>query len=208
MSGINKVIQIGRLTRDPEMKIFPSGDKQAQVSIANSTKWKEKGSGKPMEHTEYHRVVFNGRLAEVVYEFLSKGSNIYIEGELRHESWDDKNSGVKQYATKIVVTRLEMLGGGSKNEPHQEHHVSEGDNYPSNNNGTLADVMDNVIKTNTQLRAGTGQRPNKPATNTGVSSPASYVSQAKFTREECNKFQISVLDPRHPDYDIDDDLPF
>ena len=109
MASINKVIIVGHLGRDPEMRTFPSGDQVANVSIATTDKWKDKQTGEIKEATEWHRVVFNGRLAEVVGEYLRKGSQVYVEGSLRTRQWQDKD-GRDCYSTEIRADEMKMLG--------------------------------------------------------------------------------------------------
>lgn len=110
MASVNKVTLIGNLGRDPEMKTFPSGDQVANVTIATTEKWKDKQSGEQKEHTEWHRVTFNGRLAEIAGQYLRKGSSVYVEGSLRTRKWTDQ-AGVEKYATEIRADQMQMLGG-------------------------------------------------------------------------------------------------
>ena len=109
MASVNKVIIVGNLGKDPEMRSFPSGDQVANVTIATTDKWKDKQSGEMKEATEWHRVVFNGRLAEIVGQYLRKGSQVYVEGSLRTRKWTDQ-SGVDKYTTEIRADQMQMLG--------------------------------------------------------------------------------------------------
>lgn len=109
MASVNKVIIVGNLGRDPEMRTFPSGDQVANVTIATTDKWKDKQTGEMKEATEWHRVVFNGRLAEIVGQYLRKGSQVYVEGSLRTRKWTDQ-SGVEKYSTEIRADTMQMLG--------------------------------------------------------------------------------------------------
>jgi single-strand DNA-binding protein len=109
MASVNKVIIVGNLGRDPEMRTFPSGDQVANVTIATTDKWKDKQSGEMKEATEWHRVVFNGRLAEIAGQYLRKGSQVYVEGSLRTRKWTDQN-GVEKYSTEIRADQMQMLG--------------------------------------------------------------------------------------------------
>lgn len=109
MASVNKVIIVGNLGRDPEMRSFPSGDRVANVTIATTDRWKDKTSGEMKEATEWHRVVFNGRLAEIAGEYLRKGSQVYVEGSLRTRKWTDKD-GVEKYTTEIRADEMKMLG--------------------------------------------------------------------------------------------------
>lgn len=109
MASVNKVIIVGNLGKDPEMRSFPSGDQVANVTIATTDKWKDKQTGEMKEATEWHRVSFNGRLAEIVGQYLRKGSQIYVEGSLRTRKWTDQ-SGVEKYTTEIRADQMQMLG--------------------------------------------------------------------------------------------------
>ena len=109
MASVNKVILVGNLGRDPETRTFPSGDQVCNVTLATTDKWKDKQSGEMREATEWHRLVFNGRLAEIAAQYLRKGSQIYVEGQIRTRKYTDKD-GVEKYATDIRVDQMQMLG--------------------------------------------------------------------------------------------------
>jgi single-strand DNA-binding protein len=120
MASVNKVIIVGNLGKDPEMRSFPNGDQIANITIATTDRWKDKASGEMKEATEWHRVNFNGRLAEIVGQYLKKGSQIYVEGSLRTRKWTDKD-GVEKYTTEIRADQMQMLGsrqgmGGSSSD--------------------------------------------------------------------------------------------
>ena len=116
MAGINKVILVGNLGRDPETRYMPSGDPIANVSVATSRRWRDRDSGEQKERTEWHRVVFFRRLAEIASEYLKRGSKVYIEGRLQTREWE--REGQKHYTTEVVATEMQMLdsrgntGGG------------------------------------------------------------------------------------------------
>lgn len=117
MASVNKVILIGNVGRDPELRNLPNGDAACSLSIATSRKWKDKGSGDMMEETEWHRVVAFGRTAEVAAQYLKKGSPVYIEGRLKTRKWTDKE-GVEKYTTEIVSESMQFLGArGDDAEP-------------------------------------------------------------------------------------------
>ncbi|WP_313083658.1 single-stranded DNA-binding protein [Pulveribacter sp.] len=109
MASVNKVILVGNLGRDPEMRTFPSGDQVANVRIATTDRWRDKNTGENKEATEWHSVVFNGRLAEIVGQYLKKGSQVYVEGSLRTRKWTDQ-SGQERYTTEIRADTMQMLG--------------------------------------------------------------------------------------------------
>ncbi len=112
--GINKVILVGNLGNDPETRYMPNGNAVTNITIATSDSWKDKQSGEQQERTEWHRVVFFNRLAEIVGEYLRKGSQVYVEGRLQTRKWQD-NNGNDRYTTEIVANEMQMLGarGGS-----------------------------------------------------------------------------------------------
>lgn len=115
--GINKVILIGNLGGDPEVRYMPSGGAVTNVTIATSESWKDKQTGEQTDRTEWHRVVFFNRLAEIAGEYLRKGSKVYIEGRLQTRKWQDK-SGQDRYTTEIIAGEMQMLdskGGGGNN---------------------------------------------------------------------------------------------
>jgi single-strand DNA-binding protein len=119
MAGVNKVIIIGNLGQDPEVRYTPSGAAVANFSVATSESWKDKTTGEQREQTEWHNIVVWNRTAELVKEYLKKGSKIYIEGSLQTRSWDDESSGQKRYKTEIrgnniqFLDRREGAGGGN-----------------------------------------------------------------------------------------------
>ncbi len=117
MKGINKVIIVGNLGRDPEMRYTPSGSAVANLAVATSESWKDKQTGEKQEKTEWHRIVMFNRLAEIAGEYLKKGSKIYIEGKLQTRKWQDKE-GQDRYTTEIVGNEMQMLDGrGGATEP-------------------------------------------------------------------------------------------
>jgi single-strand DNA-binding protein len=109
MPSVNKVILVGNLGRDPETRVFPDGGTICNVTIATSRQWKDKTSGEKQEETEWHRVVFRDRLAEIAGEYLRKGRSVYVEGRLKTRKYNDKD-GVEKYATEVVATEMQLLG--------------------------------------------------------------------------------------------------
>lgn len=110
MASINKVILIGNLGRDPEVRYTPNGAAVCNVSIATTRNWKDKNSGDKVEETEWHRVVFYDRLAEIAGEYLKKGRPVYVEGRLKTRKWQDKD-GKDNYTTEVVAEQMQLLGG-------------------------------------------------------------------------------------------------
>lgn len=122
--GVNKVILVGNLGRDPEVRYMPNGNAVANLTLATSESWKDKNTGQQQEKTEWHRVVMFRKLAEIAGEFLKKGSQVYLEGKLQTRKWQDKE-GNDRYTTEIVADSMQMLGGKSSGsdfnqEPQQQ----------------------------------------------------------------------------------------
>ena len=110
MASINKVILIGNLGRDPEVRYTPNGSAVCNIGVATTRTWKAKDSGDKVEETEWHRVVFYDRLAEIAGEYLKKGRSVYVEGRLKTRKWQDKD-GAEKYTTEIIAEEMKMLGG-------------------------------------------------------------------------------------------------
>ncbi len=122
MASVNKVILVGNIGRDPEMKYSPDGAAICNISIATTSQWKDKATGEKREETEWHRCVAYNRLAEIIGEYCKKGRSIYVEGRLKTRKWKDKDTGADRYATDIVIDQMQMLGGrddGDGGQPRQ-----------------------------------------------------------------------------------------
>ena len=151
MASVNKVILIGNLGADPETRYLPSGDAVTNIRIATTENWKDK-SGDKQEHTEWHRISFFGRLAEVAGEYLKKGSPVYIEGRIRTRKWQDKE-GQDKYSTEIVADRMQLLGGrggggeggGMREAPAGAGSGGGGSKAPAKKSGGSFDDMDDDI---------------------------------------------------------------
>ncbi|MDG2229244.1 MAG: single-stranded DNA-binding protein [Gammaproteobacteria bacterium] len=131
MAGVNKVIVVGRLGSDPDTRYMPSGSAVTNVSVATSESWKDKETGEKQERTEWHRVVFFNRLAEIASEYLKKGSQIYVEGRLQTRKWEDKE-GNEKWTTEIVANQMQMLGdrmssGSSSNDRPPAQNTNKND---------------------------------------------------------------------------------
>ena len=180
MASVNKVILVGNLGRDPESRTFPSGDQVCNVTIATTDKWKDKSSGEMKEATEWHRLVFNGRLAEIAAQYLRKGSQIYVEGQIRTRKFTDKE-GVEKSATDIRVDQMQMLGsrqgmGGPQSGGDDDGGYSQSGGSGSGGGG-----------------GGGGYAPRAPAAAPRAPAPAPRQAPAKSS---------SGFD------DMDDDIPF
>lgn len=131
--GVNKVTLIGNLGNDPEVRYGKNGNAIANISLATAESWRDKDSGEQQERTEWHRIVFFGRLAEIVSEYLHKGSQVYVEGRLQTNKWQDKE-GNDRYTTQIVANEMQMLGGRGGSTNNQEPAVEKSTDASSEQN--------------------------------------------------------------------------
>lgn len=184
--GINKVILIGFLGNAPEIRYMPNGNAVAHFSLATSETWRSKQTGEMKELTEWHRVVLFGKLAEVAGEYLRKGSQVYIEGQLRTRSWDD-NNGVTRYTTEIVVSTqgtMQMLG----NRPQNSGGGSQPPQQPQGN-----------------------QQSGGQPTSSQAAKPAAAAKKGRG-KAKSNQTPPAPVTPTpdlsEPPYDFDDDVPF
>lgn len=136
MASVNKVTLLGNLGRDPEVRYTPEGTAITTISLATTSQWKDRATGEKREETEWHRVVFYNRLAEIAGEYLKKGRSIYIEGRLKTRKWQDKTTGEDRYSTEVVAGELQMLGSGDKRQPVN----NQGEAAPM----TAADMDDDI----------------------------------------------------------------
>ncbi|MFL6614133.1 MAG: single-stranded DNA-binding protein [Pantoea agglomerans] len=152
--GVNKVILVGNLGQDPEVRYLPNGGAVANITLATSESWRDKQTGENKEITEWHRVVLFGKLAEVAGEYLRKGSQVYIEGQLRTRKWQDQ-SGQERYTTEVTVNvggTMQMLGGkqeggqGNRPQPNQQQRTQQqaGPSTPPANNEPPMDFDDDI----------------------------------------------------------------
>ena len=144
--GVNKVTLIGNLGNDPEVRYGASGNAVANVSLATTESWRDKDSGEQQEKTEWHRVVFFGKLAEIVAEYLKKGRQIYVEGRLQTNKWEDKE-GNDRYTTQIVANEMQMLGSRDDNSSNQGYAPPASDETPAKEKKQSASVespMDDI----------------------------------------------------------------
>jgi single-strand DNA-binding protein len=142
--GVNKVILVGNLGADPETRYMPSGSAVTNIRIATSESWKDKTSGEQQERTEWHNVVFFGRLAEIAAEYLRKGSQVYVEGSLRTRKWEGKD-GVERYTTETVASEMQMLGGRSGGMSAPAGAPAQRSSAPTQSSSGPADDFDDDI---------------------------------------------------------------
>ena len=130
MASVNKVILVGNCGRDPEVRYLPSGQAVANISVATSSRRKDKNTGETIEDTQWHRVTFYDRLAEIAGEYVKKGKPVYVEGRLKYGTYTDKNTGVEKPTCDIIATELQLLGGREQGEgvPRQ---AAQSSGYPA-----------------------------------------------------------------------------
>ncbi|MEJ2899180.1 recombinase RecB [Acinetobacter sp. ANC 4169] len=197
MRGVNKVILVGTLGKDPETKTFPNGGSLTQFSIATSDSWTDKNTGERKEQTEWHRIVLHNRLGEIAQQYLRKGSKVYIEGSLRTRQWTDQ-SGQERYTTEIRGEQMQMLDSnrqqgeqgadnGGFNQPRFNNNQGGGYNNNNNNQGGYGGA--NQGGYNNQNNQGSGYGNNNPGGFAPKQQPAPAPAAAAPA-------------------DLDDDLPF
>lgn len=209
--GVNKVIIVGNLGQDPEVRFFPNGGSVCNVTIATSESWKDKQTGEQKEQTEWHRVSFNNRLAEIAAEYLKKGSKVYIEGSLRTRKWQNQQ-GQDQYTTEIRANEMQMLDsrtGGGMGGGQQP-------NYNQNNTG--GGFQQQAPQQPAAQQGGYQQAPAAPQQSApqqgggyqqaapqqgGYQQPA---QQGGFNQQAPQ--QAPKVNPQEPTIDFDDDIPF
>ena len=147
MASVNKVIILGNIGRDPETKYLPSGDAVTTISVATTDSWKDKASGEKKEVTEWHRVSFLGKLAEIAGQYLKKGSSVYVEGSLRTRKYTDKD-GIEKYATDIKGDVMQMLGGkhdgSDQNMPNNKPASQDKNRSPQKSNQEFDDMDSDI----------------------------------------------------------------
>ncbi|MBV1920281.1 MAG: single-stranded DNA-binding protein [Pseudomonadales bacterium] len=187
--GINKVIVLGNLGQDPETRYMPNGNAVTNISIATSETWQDKQSGQNQERTEWHRVVFFNRLAEIAGEYLRKGSKVYVEGSLRTNKWQDQ-SGNDRYTTEIVASEMQMLD-------------SRGDNQQGQNGGAAGYAQ--------MPEAGHQQAPRQAPAQTPRQAPAQQAPRQAQAPQYSQPAQQPVQQPSAPSpasSEFEDDIPF
>lgn len=131
--GINKAIIVGNLGDDPDLKYLTSGTAVCKISVATSESWTDKNTGQPQERTEWHQIQAWGKLAEIMGQYLKKGSQVYIEGKIKTDKWEDQKTGETRYSTKIEANTMQMLGGnhGNNNQQGQQENHQQMEGIPS-----------------------------------------------------------------------------
>ncbi len=201
MRGVNKVILVGTLGKDPETKTFPNGGSLTQFSIATSESWTDKNNGERKEQTEWHRIVLHNRLGEIAQQYLRKGSKVYIEGSLRTRQWTDQ-SGQERYTTEIRGEQMQMLDSNNRQQAENSGE-NGGFQQPRFNNNS-----NNNSNNNAPAAGGYGQQ------SGGYNNQPAAAPQGNFGNNVNQGFQSPKpqQQPAKPmasaPADLDDDLPF
>jgi single-strand DNA-binding protein len=206
MAGVNKVIILGNLGKDPEVRFMPNGGAVANLTLATSETWKDKQTGEQKEKTEWHNIVMYQRLAEIAGEYLKKGSKIYIEGSLQTSKWTDQQTGQDRYKTEIKANTMQMLdgkpsqgqGGGFANQGQQQGGGFQ-QQAPAQQGGYSQQAAP-------QQQGGFQQQ--APAQQGGYTQQAAPQQQGGFANQGQQKQSAPKVNPQEPTIDFDDDIPF
>lgn len=227
--GVNKVILVGNLGQDPEVRYMPNGNGVANISIATTDSWKDKNTGQMQERTEWHRVVLFGKLAEVAGEYLRKGSQVYIEGRLQTRKWTDQ-SGQEKYTTEIVVDmggqmqmlggRGEQQGGGGGYQGGQSQGGYQGGQQQGGGYGGGAQQSQSNNSYAPQQQSAPAQQQQRPQQQSAPQQSNNQYGggygqqqnnapqQGGFAPKPQNAPQGGASNPMEPTIDFDDDIPF
>lgn len=206
MRGVNRTITLGTLGADPEVKQFSNGGSITTISVAVSEKWTDKQTGQPKENTEWLRIVFNNKLAEIAAQYLRKGSQVYIEGSLRTRKYQDQN-GQDRYVTEIRADQMQMLGGNQQSNQgnYQNNQPQIAQPQPSPYAQAALNTAQNVVQ-NTPV----GQAINQQFAN-GQSVPPAYQNNPQFAPQNPNQqqpnFNNNIQGEPQPST-VDSDIPF
>lgn len=222
MAGVNKVIILGNLGKDPEVRFMPNGGGVANLTIATSESWKDKQTGEQKEKTEWHRVVMFGKLAEIAGEYLKKGSKVYIEGSLQTRKWQNQQ-GQDQYTTEIVVQgfngTMQMLdsrgsgagAGGFNQQAPQQGGGFQQQSAPQQSGGFNQQAAPQQAYNKPAQQSGGFQQQSAPQQNSGFNQQGSQQSGG-FQQQQGQQggFQQNApkVNPQEPTIDFDDDIPF
>ena len=204
MAGVNKVIIVGNLGKDPEVKFMPNGSAVANITVATSESWKDKQTGEQKEKTEWHRVVMFGKLAEIAGEYLKKGSKVYLEGSLQTRKWTNQQ-GQDQYTTEIVLQGfngvMQMLDGKQQGQSAPQQQGGFQQQAPAQQQGGFQQQQAPAQQggfTSQQQQQRTAAKQNKVQQNGGH-------QQGGFSNQQQ---QAPKVNPQEPSIDFDDDIPF
>ena len=201
--GINKVILIGNLGTDPEVRYMPQGGAVANLTVATSESWTDKATNERKEQTEWHRVVIYQRLAEIAGEYLRKGSKVYIEGKLKTRKWQDKD-GVERYTTEIIANELQMLDGRGDGQQQGGGMGGGQGGYQKPAQQQQSNYQQQAPQQNYQQQQGGYQQQAPQQQNSGYQQRPAQQQQGGYQQPQ----QQQQRAPMEPPIDFDDDIPF
>jgi single-strand DNA-binding protein len=216
MAGVNKVILVGNLGKDPEVRFMPNGGAVANLAVATSETWKDKQTGEQKERTEWHNIVMYQRLAEIAGEYLKKGSKVYLEGSLQTSKWTDKQTGQDRYKTEIKANELQMLdskgmqgqGGYQQQAPQQQGGFAPQQQAPQQQGGFAPQQQAPQQQGGFAPQQSQQQAPQQQ----GGFAPQQPQQQAPQQQggfaNQSQQQQAPKVNPQEPSIDFDDDIPF
>ena len=220
MAGVNKVIILGNLGKDPEVRFMPNGGAVATLTLATSETWKDKQTGEQKEKTEWHNIVMYQRLAEIAGEYLKKGSKIYLEGSLQTSKWTDQQTGQDRYKTEIKANTMQMLdgkpsqgqSGGFTNQGQQQGGGFQ-QQAPAQQGGGFQQQapaqQGGGFQQQAPAQQGGGFQQQAPQQQGGYSQQAAPQQQGGFANQgQQQKQSAPKVNPQEPTIDFDDDIPF
>ncbi|MFT6206341.1 MAG: single-strand DNA-binding protein [Colwellia sp.] len=218
MAGVNKVIILGNLGKDPEVRFMPNGGAVANLTIATSETWKDKQTGEQKEKTEWHNIVMYQRLAEIAGEYLKKGSKVYLEGSLQTSKWTDQQTGQDRYKTEIKANTMQMLdgkpsqgqGGGFTSQGQQQGGGFQ-QQAPAQQGGfqQQAPAQQGGYSQQAAPQQQGGFQQQAPAQQGGYTQQTAPQQQGGFANQgQQQKQSAPKVNPQEPTIDFDDDIPF
>jgi single-strand DNA-binding protein len=218
MAGVNKVIILGNLGKDPEVRFMPNGGAVANLTIATSETWKDKQTGEQKEKTEWHNIVMYQRLAEIAGEYLKKGSKVYLEGSLQTSKWTDQQTGQDRYKTEIKANTMQMLdgkpsqgqGGGFASQGQQQGGGFQ-QQAPAQQGGfqQQAPAQQGGYSQQAAPQQQGGFQQQAPAQQGGYTQQTAPQQQGGFANQgQQQKQSAPKVNPQEPTIDFDDDIPF
>ena len=216
MAGVNKVIIVGNLGKDPEVRFMPNGGAVANLAVATSETWKDKQTGEQKEKTEWHNIVMYQRLAEIAGEYLKKGSKVYLEGSLQTSKWTDKQTGQDRYKTEIKANELQMLdskgmqgqGGYQQQAPQQQGGFAPQQQAPQQQSGFAPQQQAPQQQGGFAPQQSQQQAPQQQGGFAPQQSQQQASQQQGGFANQSQQQQAPKVNPQEPSIDFDDDIPF
>ena len=216
MAGVNKVIIVGNLGKDPEVRFMPNGGAVANLAVATSETWKDKQTGEQKEKTEWHNIVMYQRLAEIAGEYLKKGSKVYLEGSLQTSKWTDKQTGQDRYKTEIKANELQMLdskgmqgqGGYQQQAPQQQGGFAPQQQAPQQQGGFAPQQQAPQQQGGFAPQQSQQQAPQQQGGFAPQQSQQQASQQQGGFANQSQQQQAPKVNPQEPSIDFDDDIPF